>query len=118
MCRLCVSCVTHSIPAHDHQGYSHRQGGVRIFDARVKILLQGHHDAQWRGSKNGPVCFWSCVKILTPRHLCENPYWVLPLWTSMGDACLCMTNERCVSVHNPMGAASHCVRWVPVALHR
>ncbi len=23
--------------------------------------------------KNGPVCSWHCVKIYTPRHLCEKP---------------------------------------------
>ncbi len=25
--------------------------------------------------KNGPVCSWPRVKMLTPRHLCENPIW-------------------------------------------
>ena len=34
-----------------YSGFSHRQGGVRIFDARVKILMLRHqilHDTQWR----------------------------------------------------------------------
>ncbi len=30
-------------------------------------------NAQWRASKTGPVRSWHCIKILTPRHLCENP---------------------------------------------
>ncbi len=25
--------------------------------------------------KNGPVHSWTCVKILVPRHLCENLCW-------------------------------------------
>ncbi len=36
------------------------------FDARVK----SQHDAQWR-------VFDARVKILSPRHQCENPYWVV-----------------------------------------
>ncbi len=50
------------------------QGGVRIFDAGVNILIHGHqiqHDAQWRASKM--VCSWRRVKILMPRRLCETP---------------------------------------------
>ncbi len=49
------------------QGFFHRQGGVRIFDAGVKMFVRGiqfWHDVK----NNGPFR----VKILTPRHLCEN----------------------------------------------
>ncbi len=55
------------------QGFSHRLGGVRFFDAGVKILTHRcQHDTQCRAPKKGPVCSWFGVQILMQRHLCEN----------------------------------------------
>ncbi len=57
-------------------GFSHRLGGVRFFDAGVKILIDARASnlfhAQWRVSKNGPVYSRRSITILTWRHLCER----------------------------------------------
>ncbi len=45
---------------YDHQGFSHRQGGIRTFDAGIKSLTCRHHilhDAQWRASNKWSSLF-------------------------------------------------------------
>ena len=65
----------------EQQGFSHRQGGVRCFDARVKILMRGvkfNMMANSEHQKDGPVHSCHHIKMLTPRHLCENPKCRIP----------------------------------------
>ncbi len=58
--------------------FSHRQGGVRSFGCqRQNFNVQASNLTfilESIDQKNSPVCSWSHVKILTPRHLCVNPY--------------------------------------------
>ena len=60
------------------KGFSHKQGGVRIFDASIKILRQGRQNLTRRPMESNKktvqsVSIWCRVKILTSCHLCENP---------------------------------------------
>ncbi len=61
----------------EHKWFSHRQGGVRLFDAGIKFCTRGINFQMMLNeehTKYGPVHSWPRVKILTPRHLCEHRF--------------------------------------------
>ncbi len=83
--------------------FSHRQLGVRIFDAGVKILtLQASNLTSCpmdSVQKIGPVHSWPGVKMLTPRLLCENPCYHhtrkhFPLWIYFSCSCRFLQTTR------------------------